>query len=140
MSLLAAPDQQFLDAFESCALAPAQFRHRDHLRLAYIYLRLHSFEVALETMRSGLRRVLMHFGAPPLAYHETMTQAWLLAVRYFMRRSEPALESGQFLAQASRLLEKDIMFTHYSRETLLSPAARVGFVEPDLQPIPRYAG
>jgi hypothetical protein len=37
------------------------------------------------------------------------------------------------------LLDSRIMLTHYSTELLFSDKARAKFVEPDLDPIPRYA-
>jgi hypothetical protein len=38
------------------------------------------------------------------------------------------------------VLDTKIMLTHYSAEVLFSPEARALFVEPDLDPIPRYRG
>jgi hypothetical protein len=135
---LSAGDQSFLQAFEACELTAATFHHREHLRLAYVYLTLHPFEAALETMRSRLQTFLAHLGAPPTAYHETMTRAWLLAVDHFMRRSGAQTSSEDFLTTSPALLDKGIMYTHYTPERLKSSAAREGFVEPDLEPIPRY--
>ena len=135
---LSPDDSRFLQAFEACELTSATFRHREHLRLAYIYLTLHPFETALQTMRSRLQTFLAHLGAPPTAYHETMTRAWLLAADHFMHRSGAQTSSEDFLAASPALLDKDVMYTHYTPERLKSSAAREGFVEPDLEPIPRY--
>lgn len=69
-------------------------------------------------------------------YHETLTRAWLLAVRHFMDRL-PACESADvFIKASSRLRERDVMLLHYSAALLFSPRAREVFVEPDRQPIP----
>lgn len=130
-------DARFLQAFEACELTSATFRHREHLRLAYIYLTLHPFETALQTMRSRLQTFLAHLGAPPTAYHETMTRAWLLAVDHFMHRSGAQGSSEDFLAASPALLDKAVMYTHYTPERLKSSEARTGFLEPDLAPIPR---
>ena len=135
---LSLEDARFLRAFEASELTPATFRHREHLRLAYIYLTIHPFETALQTMRSRLQTFLAHLGAPPTAYHETMTRAWLLAVDHFMRRTGAQRSSEDFLAASPALLDKDVIYTHYTPERLKSSAAREGFVEPDLEPIPRY--
>ena len=135
---LSPDDALFLQAFEACELTSATFRHREHLRLAYIYLTLHPFETALPSMRSRLQTFLAHLGAAPTAYHETMTRAWLLAVDHFMHRSGAQQSSEDFLAASPALLDKDVMYTHYTPERLKSSAAREGFVEPDLEPIPRY--
>jgi hypothetical protein len=129
-------DLRFLAAVEACQVAPGTFQHREHLRLAYIYLRLHPFEAALQAMRAALHRLLTHLEAPASAYHETITRAWLLAVAHFMNNAAPSAGSEEFLAGAAVLLQNEIMLTHYRPETLRSPAARARFIAPDLEPIP----
>ena len=131
-----ASDREFLSAFESFALPAAQFRHRDHVRLAYIYLTLHDAETALTKMRSGLHRFLAHVGAPPSKYHETITRAWLLAVEHFMRETAPTASFEQFAAAAPLLFAPGAMETHYTSERLWSEEARERFLAPDLEPIP----
>ena len=65
-----------------------------------------------------------------------MTRAWVLAVRHFMDGST-STSSTDFIARNQELLDSKIMLTHYSASVLFSPDARVSFVEPDLDPIPR---
>ena len=129
-------DRKFLGAFERCELAPENFGHREHVRLAYIYLAQHDADTALTKMRDGLRRFLEHVGAPPTKYHETITRAWLLAVEHFMREASPTANFEQFAASAPQLFAPGAMQTHYTSELLKSEEARQRFVEPDLQPIP----
>ena len=132
-------DADLLQAFESCRLTPADFRHREHLRIAYLCLAHDPFERAHERFAAGVRRLLAHLGAPPAHYHATMTRAWLLAVHYFLRREGIKETSEHFLTvpcAAACLLDQKIMLTHYSAERLFSEPARTGFVEPDLDPIP----
>ena len=131
-------DGRFQQRFESCELAAAEFHHREHLRVAYIYLTLHPPEVALDTMRRGLQKFLTHLGAPASKYHETMTRAWLLAVHHFMHVAERAASFDQFARSAPQLFDQQIMLTHYTSKLLMSDTARCRFVEPDLDPIPRY--
>ncbi len=68
-----------------------------------------------------------------------MTQAWVLAVDYFMQKAAPARFDSfdAFIAADPRLLDPAIMLTHYSTERLFSDEARAGFVEPDPEEIPR---
>jgi hypothetical protein len=139
MNTIAPSDRRFLRLFETCALTPAEMRHRAHVRLAYIYLRLYPFEVALESLRTGLHRFLAHNGAPASAYHETITRAWLLAVRHFLHSTAPVANSEEFLAACPRLLDKEIMAAHYTPEVLMSSVARSRFVAPDREPIPIHA-
>jgi hypothetical protein len=132
-------DRNFRRDFESHTFPAAQFRHRAHLRLAYVYLCEHDTDEAHEMMRSAILSFLAHLGADRAKYHETVTRAWIMAVRHFMEKS-PGSESFESLAQQHpEMLDSKIMLTHYSAEVLSSPEARVAFVQPNLDPIPRYA-
>lgn len=133
---LDASDREFLHAFERCEIAPENFRHREHVRLAYGYLTQHDADITLTKMRCGLQRFLAHVGAPPSKYHETITRAWLLAVEHYMRERAPTSSFAQFAAAAPRLFAPGAMETHYTPELLWSEEARERFVEPNLQPIP----
>jgi hypothetical protein len=132
-------DMEFLMAFEAGAYAPADFNHRAHVRLAYIYLAMNDVERATTLMRAAIVNFLKHHGVTPTRYHETLTQAWILAVFHFMHRTPSALSAEDFVRQTPLLLDSRIMLTHYSAELLYSPRARSHFVQPDLDPIPRHA-
>lgn len=139
MTVINAADEFFRERFEACELSAADFPHRAHLRLAYIYLALYPPEVAQEKMETALRKFLAHLGAPPSKFHHTLTAAWMRAVRHFMDRVGPTESFAGFAERAAPLLDKDIMLTHYTPDLLWSEEARARFVEPDLQPIPRDA-
>ena len=132
-------DIEFRTAFEAGAYAPADFNHRAHVRLAYIYLATNDVERATTLMRTAIVNFLKHHGITPTKYHETLTQAWILAVYHFMHRTLSALSADDFVARRRCLLDSRIMLTHYSTELLYSSRARGGFVEPDRDPIPRHA-
>ena len=132
-------DLEFLTAFEAGAYAPADFNHRAHVRLAYIYLAMNDVERATTLLRAAIVNFLKHHGVTPTKYHETLTQAWILAVFHFMHRTPSALSAEDFVRQTPLLLDSRIMLTHYSAEVLYSTRARSHFVQPDLDPIPRHA-
>jgi hypothetical protein len=132
-------DVEFRAAFEAGAFAPADFSHRAHVRLAYVYLAESDVSLALERYRAALVGFLSHHGIPATKYHETLTRAWLLGVDHFMHRSPEASSADDFIARNPPLLDSKIMLTHYSADLLFSDQARAGFVEPNLDPIPRYA-
>ena len=129
-------DQDFRAAFESCAIAPAQFNHEAHLRLAYVYLVENDLPAAQEKMRLALLTFLVAHGIPTEKFHETLTRAWVLAVRHFMSRS-PSLCFSEFAANSQPLFDSKVMLTHYSADVLFSPDARASYVEPDLAEIPQ---
>jgi hypothetical protein len=131
-------DRRFREDFESGAIEPAQFDHRAHVRLAYAYLVDADADTAAARMRGALLAFLRHHGIDPAKYHETMTRAWILAVRHFMEISEPAASADLFIDRNPILLDTKIMLTHYSAGLLFSDEARARFMEPDLGQIPRH--
>lgn len=128
-------DRAFLLAFETGAATPAQFNHEAHLRLAYVCLVDDGLAGAQARMRAALTAFLRAHALPPGKFHETLTRAWLLAVRHFMGKG-PSASFAEFLSNSQPLLDSRAMLTHYSPDRLFSPQARAGFVEPDLQAIP----
>jgi hypothetical protein len=131
-------DREFRREFESCKFPPAQFNHRAHIRLAYIYLSEHDTDTAYKLMRSALFSFLEYHGVDLSKYHETITRAWINAVRHFMETTLSAESADDFIEKNPRMLDSKIMMTHYSAEVLFSDEARAKFVEPNLEPIPRY--
>lgn len=128
-------DHAFRAAFEGCAMRPEDFGHREHIQLAYVYLVENETEAAFVRVREALLRFLDHHRIPAEKYHETLTRAWLLAVRLFMAKS-PSSSAADFIERNPLLLDSKIMLTHYSAALLFSPEARASFVPPDLDPIP----
>jgi hypothetical protein len=135
---LSSSDREFRAAFEAGTYAPADFSHRAHVRLAYVYLADNHRDLALERYRAALLGFLSHHGIPASKYHETLTRSWILAVHHFMHRSPEAASADDFIERNPLLLDSKIMLTHYSAGLLFSDAARAEFVEPDLDPIPRH--
>ena len=91
-------------------------------------------------MQNALLAFLQCHGIDVSKYHETMTRAWIMAVRHFMEISPDCDSSEAFIERNPRMLDSKIMMTHYSASVLFSDEARARFVEPDLSPIPRYGG
>ncbi len=134
-----ADDLEFVRAFEACEVAEPDFDHRAHVRLAYVYLCSRSAAEAKHRTRRALTNFLTHLGVDPARYHETLTRSWILAVRHFMLRESAACSSAdEFLDRNPMLLDSRVMLEHYSAERLFSDGARGEFLEPDLDPIPRY--
>ena len=134
---LSLDDRSFRSAFEACTVEPSDFDHRAHVRLAYVYVVESGVEVAVERMRAALQNFIAHNSIPRSKFHETITRAWVLAVRHFMNKSA-STSGADFIAKNPDLLDSKIMLTHYSASVLFSSDARASFVEPDLEPIPRH--
>ena len=109
------------------------------MRLAYVYLVEGGSTDAITAIRDTLTSLLLHAGIEPSAkYHETLTEAWILAVQHFMNKKQDSDSADEFIEQHPEVLDSKIMMTHYSAEVLFSEEARSKFVEPNLEPIPRY--
>ena len=137
---LSPDDRRFSEDFTAGRIEPGAFDHRAHIRLAYSLLAEHDTETALTLMRGALQAFIRHNNVPVAKYHETLTRAWILAVRHFMATSPVAASAAEFIAGNPRMLDAKIMLTHYSAEVLFSTEARARFVEPDLEKIPRHDG
>lgn len=74
-------------------------------------------------------------------YHETITQCFIVAVRLFLTRvcAEQSLVSKVNTLLAAPEGRRDWPLRYYSYERLFSVPARLGFLEPDLEPMPRPA-
>ena len=131
-------DNQFERAVLDGSFEVASFDHRAHLRLAYIFTAGASAEQALPKMRSALVAYLDHHNVDASKYHETITRAWILAVRHFLELSEYCSSADDFLEQHPQLLDPNIMLTHYSSQRLFSEQARRQFMPADIQAIPEY--
>ncbi len=138
MNKVSVEDEIFCAQFESCEYPPEKFKHREHLKLAYIYLTKHGSDTACKRMRESLKNYLEHNNVDSNKYHETITRAWILAVHHFMQKVTVSDSSDSFIDQYPIMLNSRIMMTHYSAELLFSVQAREKFVEPDLDPIPRH--
>jgi hypothetical protein len=106
--------------------------------LAYTYLAEFDVDTAHALMRTALLGFLRHHRIDTSKYHETMTRAWILAVRHFMQLSSGSPSADRFISDNPTLLDGKIMLTHYSAELLFSQEARTRFVGPDLDAIPAH--
>lgn len=129
-------DQALQQQTESCDFPAADFNHRAHLRLAYVYLCEGDCDVATQRMKETLLGFLAHNGVDPAKFHETLTRAWVLAVNHFMNKSGGAGSADELIDRFPEMLDTQIMLTHYSAEVLFSEQARTAFLEPDIEAIP----
>ncbi len=126
-------DHAFLHAFETDHLS--SFRHRDHVRLAWMLLREFGWDAGSARLRSGLRHLALAHGAPD-KYHETLTLFWAGVVNHAIARSPECADFEAFIAAYPMLLDAQLPSRHYSDGRLWSDQARADWVEPDLIPLP----
>ena len=128
-------DEDFLRAFEDLSFPADQFHHREHIRVAWLYLKSSDATRAAERMASGVLRFANHHGATQ-KYHHTLTLAWMRLVAAALVETPEDHNFTKFLAEHSELADKDLLKKYYSSELLQAKSAREGWVEPDLQPLP----
>ena len=117
-------------AFETSSVDPAAFRHREHLYVAWTYLRALSVEDALARYVHHLRQLTTTLGVPE-KFHATITWAYVILLRDAMDRS-PGTSFDDLLARNPALLDHDAgaLYAHYDRTELASEEARRRFVLP----------
>jgi hypothetical protein len=135
-----ASDAEFLASFEAQRWPLDQWHHRDHIRLAYLYLRSLPFDQATDRIRAGIRAHNAAHGVPDQptsGYHETMTIAWLRLVEVVLQEYGPEETADAFCDAHPELSQKKTLRLFYSKERFMSAEAKAVFVEPDLAPLPR---
>ena len=133
-------DEDFLAAFEACRWPLEQWHHREHIKIAYLYLCRYGFDLATERIRERIKAHNLAHCVPELptsGYHETMTQAWLRLVHLTLCEYGRCESADIFYDQNPQLSEKKVLRLFYSRDLFMSPRAKVEFVEPDLAPLPQ---
>ena len=91
-------DEAFVAAFEACTLPNTQFRHADHIRLAWILVRAVGEAAATERVANAIRNFAIHNGAPQ-KYDDALTRAWMQRVAEAVRRS-PEIDTFEEFAEA----------------------------------------
>jgi hypothetical protein len=120
--------------FESCTLTPAEFNHQSHLVVALCYLLNSDVTAATERMRRGLHTFLIHHGHDIQIYNETITVFWVKRVQGFLEQTNverPLVNLANDLVKTCD--DARLIYNYYSKERLMSDAARLHWQEPDLQ-------
>lgn len=133
-------DTEHLRRFEDHSLPHAEWTHRAHLKVAYLYLCQLPYPEALERLRAGIKAYNAAHGiqdTPTGGYHETLTQVWLQLVHTTLRQFGPAETADAFFDAQTQLGSKRTPLLFYSRDRLMSAEAKHGFIPPDLAPLPQ---
>ena len=135
-------DDELLRHFQACTLPYAEWTHRAHVRVAYLYLQEHGFEGALPLVRAGIQAYNASQQipeGPTSGYNETTTQAFLHLVAATMAaygKAFPTSDSEAFCNAHPQLLTRQVLRLYYSPEQRMRPEAKLTFVPPDLAPLP----
>lgn len=135
---MTAGEQAFVAAFRAGTLGADAFHHRDHVRMAWLYVREHGLETAVTRFTDDLRAFAAAKGVPRL-YHATITVAYLTLVAERLRDT-PSPSWEAFAAAHPDLLrwKPSILDQYYTAGRLWSDEARAQFLLPDR--VPAVAG
>jgi len=129
--------ESFIGLFEDRRLPREHWTHQAHLVAGFWYARRLGMPAALEEIRVRIRAHNESVGTPNSddnGYHETITRLYVTAIADHVARHRqlPFGQSLQALLE-SPIGSRDWPFGYYSRERLLSVAARRGWLPPDLK-------
>ena len=124
----------------ACALPREVWTHEAHLA-ACLWLLTERPDVDVDAEIAGIiRRFNTSVGGvndDAQGYHDTITRAYVAGVRLFLSETvETGLTARVNALLSSPMGRRDWPLRFYSPERLFSVAARRGYVEPDLAPLP----
>jgi transketolase len=133
-------DTDFIAQFEATTWPYALWRHRQHIKVAYIYLRRYPLEVAQQRVRERIKAYNASKNLPDgltTGYHDTMTQAWMHLVYFTLCEYGPAENADAFFDQHPQFWGKKALRFFYTKERFVTMEAKTAFVPPDLTPFPK---
>ncbi len=133
-------DKDFLEQFETGTWPLKEWHHKQHIKVAYLYLCRDPFDAAMARIRERIKayNTAQHIpDAPDRGYHETMTQSWMRLVHLTLCEYGPAETADAFYERSPQLQQQKTLRLFYSREVFMSTRAKTEFVEPDLGPFPK---
>jgi len=126
--------------FTALTLPKEEWTHAAHLTVGAWHVDRHGPVEALTRLRDGIRRLNESHGNVNTAtdgYHETITAAYVTLLAAYLEACPPGLLLDARVERllASPVAARDMLFTFYSRERLMSVEARARWVGPDLGPL-----
>jgi hypothetical protein len=112
-----------------------QFRHRQHINLAFYAVRRYGMPGAIAAVCAWIQQIAAYQRAPQ-KYHHTVSRAWVELVAYHVAEDPDCADFDAFADRNAALLDKRLLSRHYRSATLAAAAARRGWEEPDLLPFP----
>lgn len=123
-------DEEFLSLFEKCNFPKEQFKHKEHLRVAWLYLSKYTFDQAMKHITQGIMRYSESVGAAHI-YHETLTRVWVFLVNNDLYPKATSFE--KFISKNPHLLDKTLPLQYFSKTRLDSEQARKQWIAPDIK-------
>jgi hypothetical protein len=126
--------------FTACTLPASEWTHTAHLRVGLWHVEQYGPDEALHRLRSGIRKLNESHGnqnTPTSGYHETITEAYVRLIAAFLDASDAAASTDERASAllASAIAPRSVLFTFWSKDVLMSSAARAAWTPPDVAPL-----
>jgi hypothetical protein len=131
-------EQGFLGCLLDGYAARGRFSHREHLHMAWSYLRRYGLARGADGVIAFIKHVAAEHGGSE-KYNETVTRFWIRAVALALASGAGTSEFDEFPAHNPHLVDKNLPYRHWSKERLGAADAKEQWVEPDLLPLPDAA-
>jgi len=126
--------------FADRTLTKPEWTHAAHLAVGLWHVSRYGADDALPRLRTAISRLNESHGTVNSAtggYHETITRAYVSVLAAFAAAHGEKTAAERVTALlAHPLADRKALLRFYSRERLDSVEARLGWVEPDLVPLP----
>ena len=129
------PDAELAAILPEITGPSGQFRHRQHINLAFLAVRRYGMPEASARICDWIQHITAYERAPQ-KYHHTVSRAWVEIVAHHVDADPDCADFDTFARRNPALLDKRLLRTHYRSSTLAADPARRGWVEPDLVPFP----
>jgi hypothetical protein len=140
--------ERVVKRFLSCTLPKQEWTHEAHLRVGLWHLLYHSPSESMARLRKSIKKYNIACGVENTdsqGYHETITRFYVLLIARFVETNihlvnkiviTPSNEIVNVDLLTDELIksyeDRSLIFEYYSRNRLMSKAARLEWVEPDL--------
>jgi hypothetical protein len=133
--------EAFVLRFRQRTLPKAEWTHAAHLSVGAWHVYRYGVAAAVDLLRNGIRALNESHGTANTdsgGYHESITRAYAHLIAEFLAGCpENATLSERVEALlASPLANRDALLQYYSRDRLMSVAARRDWKPPDLRQLP----
>lgn len=129
--------ESFIDLFEARRLPREHWTHQAHLVAGFWYAQRLGMPAAMDEIRGRIRAHNESVGTPNSddnGYHETITRLYMTAIAdHVARHCQLGFGDSLQALLASPIAGHDWPFNYYSRERLLSTAARRSWLPPDMK-------
>jgi hypothetical protein len=127
---------QIAEGFLARTLPKKEWTHHAHLRVGLWHLLRYPADETLDRLRDGIKQYNVATGGTNTdtsGYHETITRFYVWQIDQFLRQADRALPIDTLAEQLIQQFgDKKAPLRYYSEGRLMSVAARLGWVEPDL--------